>query len=216
MHHCGIARRIRHRAPSFARSDVRRTAGRKPTSAPCSVSGGVAGFSCDARTAPWAYPSAQSRKRERVRPPFPLQRCQHGSHQRQVCRPIGQMPVHARDQLRLGVFAEGVQFLNQRSHLRVQRIHRRQLRNFGAGRLWRGAGRLHRIRRPRFVMRQQCGQHDERQCVVVLIAVEHVANERAFGLVHAGGKQGVGRKTRPIRQRDRLPDASACSGASPR
>jgi len=36
-------------------------------------------------------------------------------------------------------------------------------------------------------MRQQRRQHDERQRVGILIAVEHVANQRAFGLVHAGG-----------------------------
>ena len=88
----------------------------------------------------------------------------------------------------------------------IERIHRRQFRNFGAGRFWRGAGRLHRIRRPRFVMRQQRREHDERQRVGVLIAVEHVANERAFGLVHAGGSQGVGGEAGPFRQRDRLPD----------
>src|SRR6185312_13059910 len=86
------------------------------------------------------------------------------------------------------------------------RIHRRQLRNPGAGRLWRGAGGRHRIRRPRLVMRQQRREHDERQRVGILIAVEHVPDQRAFGLVHAGGKQGVGGEAGPVRQRDRLPD----------
>jgi hypothetical protein len=36
-------------------------------------------------------------------------------------------------------------------------------------------------------MRQQRREHDECERVGILIAVEHVTNERAFGLVHAGG-----------------------------
>jgi hypothetical protein len=85
------------------------------------------------------------------------------------------------------IFAERIQFRNQRYHLRVQRIHWWQFWNFGAGRLWRGAGRLHHIRWPRVVVREERGQHDERERVGILIAAEHVTNERAFGLVQAGG-----------------------------
>ena len=58
MRHCGVARRIRAQSPVM-RAIGCSTNSRQDASAPCSASGGVAGFSCDARTAPWACPSAR-------------------------------------------------------------------------------------------------------------------------------------------------------------
>jgi len=66
-------------------------------------------------------------------------------------------------------------------------------------------------------MRQQRREHDECERVGILIAVEHVTNERAFGLVHAGGKlrrfvEKPGQSGSAIV----CLTASACNGASPR
>ena len=213
--HRPVARRISAQIPVM-RAIGCSTNRRHDASADCSVSGGAGGFSCRASTAPWACPSARVDRVSALSRPCSLQRRQHGAHQRQICRPVREMPVHARNQLRLGILAERVQFPDQGRDLGIQGIHRRQLRNPGARGLRRGAGRRDGIGRPRFVMRQQRRQHDQRERVGILIAVEHVANQRLLGLIDAGGEQGVGGKGRPIRQRDRALTASACSGASPR
>ena len=108
----GVARRI------SAQSPVMRAIGCS-TNSRQDASSGIQrirrrdGFSCRARTAPWACPSARVESVSAFEPSLPLQRRQHGAHQRQICRPVRQMPVHARDQLRLGVLAERVQFRDQ-------------------------------------------------------------------------------------------------------
>ena len=183
------------------------------------VSGGVAGFSWRRENRAMGMPKRASRKRQRVQPPLPLQRRQHGSHQRQVyeasnarCRYM--LAIN----LRLGVFAERVLIPDQRRRPSGSSASIggnsgiRAPDGFGAmpAGVTASAG-------CGFVMRQQRRQHDERQRVGILIAVEHVANRArcSASSTPAASKVSV---EKPGQSGSAIVclTASACNGASPR
>ena len=186
MRHSGVARRIRAQSPVM-RAIGCSTNSRQEASTPFSVSGGVAGFSCRARTAPWAYPSARVESVSAFSRPS---RCSGASmvrpHQRQVCRPIRQMPVllaiNCGSVSSPNAFNSATNATTSGSNASIGG-NSGILAPDGFGAVPAG---FH-IRWPRVVVREERGQHDERERVGILIAAEHVTNERAFGLVQAGG-----------------------------
>ena len=119
MRHRGVARRISAHSPVM-RAIGCSTNSRQDASARCSVSGGAAGFSCEARTAPWAWPSARVKASTRsaalpaaTAPAWsaaargsPANRPDAGTCSRSIAARYLPQPV---------------QFLDQRRDLRVQR-----------------------------------------------------------------------------------------------
>ena len=141
-------------------------------------------------------------RNRRGEPPVAVERGELRPGERQISRPVSQMPVEARHH-RVAAVAEPVQRQHEIAHLGPERLHRGDRRQLaldraagaapGRGRQAAGGRALQRL--------QQRAEGGEVQPVAAVVARQHADDGRPVRPGEAGGRQQRVRPGRRVRQR---------------